>query len=86
MMKMHGLGDGAYWAVMYTWFALLYLVYMLVLVAFGSAINLKIFRLTDYAFTIVFFAIWGLTLVSSAFLVRSSCLHTLSGGLALEGH
>lgn len=68
MMKMHGLGDGPYWLVMYAWFVLLYLVYMLVFVAFGSAINLKFFRLTDYAFTIVFFAIWGFTLVSSAFL------------------
>lgn len=68
-MKMHGLGDGAYWVVMYAWFTAVYLVYMLVLIAFGSAINLKFFRLTDYGFTIVFFGIWGFTLVSTAFLV-----------------
>jgi len=43
MMKMHGLGDGAYWLVTYTWFAALYVVYMAIFVAFGSMIGLTMF-------------------------------------------
>jgi hypothetical protein len=48
MMKMHGLGDGAYWIVTYGWFALLYVVYMLVFVFFGSIMGLSIFTKNDY--------------------------------------
>jgi hypothetical protein len=51
---------------------------MLVLVGFGSLIGLKFFRLTDYAFTIVFFILWGNTMVSSSFLVS---LHSHSPSL-----
>ena len=43
MMKMHGLGDGAYWLVTYTWFWALYVVYMIIFVAFGSIIGLNMF-------------------------------------------
>ena len=32
MMKMHGLGDAAYWSVQYVWYTALYLGYMFVLV------------------------------------------------------
>jgi hypothetical protein len=48
MMKMHGLGDAAYWIVMYGWFALLYVAYMLVFVFFGSVMGLSIFTKNDY--------------------------------------
>jgi hypothetical protein len=43
MMKMHGLGDGAYWLVTYTWFSVLYIAYMAVFIAFGSLIGLNMF-------------------------------------------
>ena len=43
MMKMHGLGDGAYWLVTYTWFAALYIIYMAIFIAFGSLIGLNMF-------------------------------------------
>ena len=48
MMKMHGLGDGAYWLVTYAFFWCLYVAYMVVFVAFGSAIKLNMFRLNSY--------------------------------------
>lgn len=48
MMKMHGLGDAAYWVVMYSWFFLLYAVYVVVLVAFGSAVGISTFRQNGY--------------------------------------
>jgi hypothetical protein len=44
MMKMHGLGDGAYWLVTYTWFWCLYVIYMAIFIGFGSLIGLNMFR------------------------------------------
>lgn len=68
MMKMHGLSEAAYWSVQYLYFAALYAVYILVLIAFASAIQLGFFLKTSYAFTIVFFLLWGNTLVAFTFL------------------
>jgi hypothetical protein len=48
MMKMHGLGDTAYWIVMYSWFLLLYMVYMAIFVFFGSIVGLNMFRKNSY--------------------------------------
>jgi hypothetical protein len=48
MMKMHGLGDRAYWLVTYLWFLCLYVAYMLIFVIFGSIIGLNIFRKNSY--------------------------------------
>lgn len=48
MMKMHGLGDAAYWLVMYSWFLLLYIAYMAIFVAFGSIVGLNMFRRNSY--------------------------------------
>ena len=39
MMKMHGLGDGAYWAIQYTWYFVLNFAYTWVLIGAGSAIG-----------------------------------------------
>jgi hypothetical protein len=71
MMKMHGLGDFAYWVIMYTYFIALYMAYILLLLAFGSAINLNFFRLTSYSLQIVFYLLWANCLVSFAFVVRA---------------
>ncbi|KAL6888888.1 hypothetical protein ACP4OV_009914 [Aristida adscensionis] len=48
MMRMHGLGNLAYWTISYCYFLVLSLLYMLSLVAFGSYIGVKLFQLTDY--------------------------------------
>lgn len=48
MMKMHGLGDTAYWLVMYSWFLLLYMAYMFIFVFFGSIIGLNMFTKNSY--------------------------------------
>jgi hypothetical protein len=48
MMKMHGLGDAAYWAATYAWFALLYIVYVLVFMVAGSLLGLQYFRRNSY--------------------------------------
>lgn len=36
MMKMHGLGDVAYWVVTYLWFLLLYIVYIAIFIIVGA--------------------------------------------------
>ncbi|KAK9805638.1 hypothetical protein WJX72_009637 [[Myrmecia] bisecta] len=71
MMKMHGLGDGAYWAIQYAWFLMLYIIYIFVLIAFGSLIDLKFFRLSDYGLQIVFYLLWGNCLIAFAFLAST---------------
>lgn len=38
-MKMHGLGDGPYWMISYTYFLSISLMYMLVFIIFGSIIG-----------------------------------------------
>jgi hypothetical protein len=38
-MKMHGLGDIAYWIISYCYFLLISLIYMLLLVTFGSVVG-----------------------------------------------
>jgi len=46
MMKMHALGDIAYWIISYCYFLLISLIYMLLLVIFGSFVgNMIPFRL-----------------------------------------
>ncbi|XP_058741053.1 probable alpha-mannosidase At5g13980 [Vicia villosa] len=48
MMKMHGLGDGPYWMISYSYFLAISLIYMLCFVIFGSVIGLKFFTMNDY--------------------------------------
>lgn len=48
MMKMHGLQDGAYWLVQYSWFLLLYVVYAAAFLLFGSVTQLALFTRSDY--------------------------------------
>lgn len=68
MMKMHGLGDSAYWIIQYSWFLFIYCCYIAILLLVGSAINLKFFRLTNYGLQIIFFFVWGNCLIAFAFL------------------
>ncbi|KAL0019993.1 hypothetical protein WJX79_010913 [Trebouxia sp. C0005] len=68
MMKMHGLGDSAYWIIQYAWFLFIYCCYIAILLLVGSAINLKFFRLTNYGLQIIFFFVWGNCLIAFAFL------------------
>ena len=49
MMKMHGLSDATYWAIMCSWYVVLHLMFVALLLIFGSIVNLKFFRLNSYA-------------------------------------
>lgn len=42
MMKMHGLEDGAYWAISYAYFLLLSTAYVVFFMVFGSLIGKKL--------------------------------------------
>jgi hypothetical protein len=42
MMKMHGLGDGPYWIINYSYFLILSTLYLVMFVLFGSLIGSKL--------------------------------------------
>ncbi|KAL4523256.1 hypothetical protein Ndes2437B_g00384 [Nannochloris sp. 'desiccata'] len=71
MMKMHGLGDAAYWAIQYVWYFLVNMVYVWILIGVGSAIQLAFFTKTEYSFQFVFFLLWVLCLVAFTFLLAT---------------
>jgi ABC-type multidrug transport system ATPase subunit len=71
MMKMHGLGDAAYWAIQYLWYFLVNMVYVWILIGVGSAIQLAFFTRTEYSFQFVFFLLWVLCLVAFTFLLAA---------------
>ncbi|XP_037433265.1 ABC transporter A family member 7-like [Triticum dicoccoides] len=57
MMKMHGLKDGPYWLINYAYFFSLSVVYIIMLVIFGSLIGLRFFTTNDYGIQFVFYLI-----------------------------
>ncbi|GLI63912.1 hypothetical protein VaNZ11_007051 [Volvox africanus] len=71
MMKMHGLGDGAYWLVTYLWYLLVYIVYIAFFMSFGTLIRLKIFTTTSISLQAVMFFIFGNNMIAFIFMLSS---------------
>lgn len=71
MMKMHGLGDTAYWAIQYLWYFAINFIYTWILIGIGSAINLSFFTRTSYSFQFVFYFLWVSVLVAFTFLLST---------------
>ncbi|KAG2490617.1 hypothetical protein HYH03_011009 [Edaphochlamys debaryana] len=71
MMKMHGLGDGAYWLITYLWYLMLYVLYMAIFLIFGAGVGLDIFRKTSIGIQIVFYLIFGNNMIAFAFMLSS---------------
>lgn len=71
MMKMHGLGDEAYWIIQYIWYFMINLIYVWILIGIGTAINLAFFKLTSYSFQFVFYLLWVSCLIATTFLLSS---------------
>ncbi|KAF9625404.1 hypothetical protein IFM89_022389 [Coptis chinensis] len=71
MMKMHGLSDGAYWAISYAYFFVLSFTYILCLVVFGSITGLKIFTMNDYSIQFLFYFIYINLQITTAFLLAT---------------
>ncbi|GBG86818.1 hypothetical protein CBR_g42101 [Chara braunii] len=95
MMKMHGLSDGAYWAITYLYFLALSVVYMLFFVGVGAAIRLKIFTLNDASIILVFLFIffnnliafgflWSAIFTSTKTITVSAYLYVFGSGLLAE--
>lgn len=71
MMKMHGLGDRAYWTISYGYFAIISAIYMLCFVAFGSILRLAFFTMNAYSIQFVFYFVYVNLQVSMAFLAST---------------
>ncbi|KAH7527958.1 hypothetical protein FEM48_Zijuj05G0021200 [Ziziphus jujuba var. spinosa] len=71
MMKMHGLGDAAYWTISHAYFLFISLIYMLSLMLFGSVLGLVFFRMNDYTIQFVFYFVYANLQISLAFLVAA---------------
>ncbi|CAD7702023.1 unnamed protein product [Ostreobium quekettii] len=71
MMKMHGLGDAAYWVVNYMYYLVLYMLYIAVFIGVGSLAGLAICSLTDYGVQFVFYFLFGNVQILFAFLLSS---------------
>ncbi|XP_039826350.1 ABC transporter A family member 7-like isoform X2 [Panicum virgatum] len=71
MMKMHGLGDIAYWTISYCYFLLISLIYMLLLVTFGSVVGIKLFASNSYVLQFIIYFTYMNLQISSAFLMTS---------------
>ena len=71
MMKMHGLGSGAYWLIQYSWYFVINFIYSWVLIGAGTAIKLSFFTRTDYSFQFVFYLLWVNCLVAFTFLLST---------------
>lgn len=76
MMKMHGLGDAAYWIVYYMYYLVLYTVYIAIFISVGSAVDLAIFRLNDYGVQILFYFMFGNVQIAFSFLLSNFFHHT----------
>ncbi|CAO2038069.1 unnamed protein product [Urochloa humidicola] len=71
MMKMHGLGDMAYWIISYCYFLLISLIYILLLVIFGSIVGVKLFASNSYVLQFIIYFTYMNLQISFAFLMTS---------------
>ena len=71
MMKMHGLGDAAYWLITYCWYQFLYLIYMGIFLIIGYGVQLQYFTRTSPGILIIFFFLQGQCMIAFAFLLSS---------------
>ncbi|KAG2425810.1 hypothetical protein HXX76_013435 [Chlamydomonas incerta] len=71
MMKMHGLGDGAYWLITYLWYLILYVIYMIIFMVFGAGVGLEIFRRTSIGIQIIFYFLFGNNMIAFSFVLSS---------------
>ncbi|WCJ33482.1 ABC transporter A family member 7 [Euphorbia peplus] len=75
MMKVHGLGDGPYMMISYSYFLLISLMYMIVLVIFGSVLVISIFSKNAYSLQFVFYFIYINLQIAVAFLFAALFSH-----------
>ncbi|AQK59821.1 ABC transporter A family member 7 [Zea mays] len=83
MMKMHGLGDMAYWTISYCYFLVISLLYMFLLVVFGAVVDIKLFAVNSYVLQFLLYFIYMNLQISFAFLMTTyfSTSATATGSL-----
>ncbi|GBG75008.1 hypothetical protein CBR_g19522 [Chara braunii] len=69
MMKMHGLGDNAYWVISYGYFFVISILYNGLFLAAASAIRLNFFIRNDYSVQVVFFFLVANNIIALSFLI-----------------
>ncbi|KAJ3687005.1 hypothetical protein LUZ61_016169 [Rhynchospora tenuis] len=55
MMKMHGLGDAAYWIISYAYFLVISSLYLIVFMIFGTMSKMTMFRMNSYKVQFLFY-------------------------------
>ncbi|AQK59815.1 ABC transporter A family member 7 [Zea mays] len=89
MMKMHGLGDMAYWTISYCYFLVISLLYMFLLVVFGAVVDIKLFAVNSYVLQFLLYFIYMNLQISFAFLMTTyfstSATATVTGYLYVIG-
>ncbi|KAM5570711.1 ABC transporter A family member 10-like [Rosa sericea] len=76
MMKMHGLGDGPYWMIQYSYFLAISVLYIICFVGFGSLVGLHFFYEHDYSLQFIFYFFFVNLQIALAFLLSSMFSHT----------
>jgi len=84
MMKMHGLGDGAYWVITYLWYIVLYIIYIFILLLLGGLIRLEIFVKNSWGVQVIHYLIYGNTMIAFCFFL--SCFFTSSKTAVVFGY
>uniref|UniRef100_A0A7I4ACZ0 ABC transporter domain-containing protein n=1 Tax=Physcomitrium patens TaxID=3218 RepID=A0A7I4ACZ0_PHYPA len=72
MMKMHGLGDSAYWTITYVYYLVLFCIYMICFIIFGSLVRLNFFTKNDYGIQALFYFLYVNMIISLSFLVSTA--------------
>ncbi|MCL7036308.1 hypothetical protein MKW94_009175 [Papaver nudicaule] len=75
MMKMHGLGNGPYWMITYSYFLFLSFIYMICFMVSGFLTGLPIFKCTVFSIQFTFYFIYINLQISFAFLLSTIFLH-----------
>ncbi|XP_066329775.1 ABC transporter A family member 8-like isoform X2 [Miscanthus floridulus] len=84
MMKMHGLGDMAYWTISYCYFLLISSLYIFLLVTFGAIVGIKLFAVNSYMLQFLIYFIYMNLQISFAFLITTYFSNTTTANVT--GH
>ncbi|KAJ4964535.1 hypothetical protein NE237_016384 [Protea cynaroides] len=71
LMKMHGLGDRAYWLITYSYFLFVSSAYTTCFIMFGTLIGLKSFTMNNYGLQFLFFLVFMNLQIALSFLAAT---------------
>ncbi|XP_024360476.1 ABC transporter A family member 8 [Physcomitrium patens] len=71
MMKMHGLGDTAYWVITYLYYVVLFCLYMISFIVFSSLVKLSFVTKNSYSLQAVFYFLYINMIISLGFVASN---------------